>query len=521
MIALFIRIIASIMYRGHETDMNCFTGWSSMIFEDGFSAFYTSDTFHDYPPGYMYVLYVIGAIKSFIKPTDGISWFLIKSPAIVCDILCAILTYKIALKTRFAKITGAIISALYLFNPTTIINSSFWGQVDSVYTFFILLMIYMLSNKQLIKSYFVFALCIFIKPQAFMFFPLILFGIIENAFLNGFNKKLFIKSLAYGLCAILMIFILSMPFGIKNVYEQYVSTLSSYPYLTVNAFNIWGALGLNWASITPVMSVVTYMILALIVLYCGYVFFKTKKQSKYYYVGALLSFLTFMLSTKMHDRYAYTSMILMLVAFIYYKDLKSYIIYTAFTVSQFFNTAWVLFIYNQDINKFYRSITVNIASVVNIILLVAVIIYTNRYYCKNKEFNTVITKNKKIKLNNIKFTKSSDFRCLGKVDYIIIISVMIIYSLIAFYNLGDTSSPQTGTKITADAVTIDLGKEENIAEIKMFLGHNNIDENNTIEITYLNKNKTVTDTQIIDSGSVFKWNEIPTQKTAQYITLYA
>ena len=53
-----VRIIAAASYKGHETDMGCFSAWADMAFGNGLSQFYLSDSFHDYPPGYLYVLYM-------------------------------------------------------------------------------------------------------------------------------------------------------------------------------------------------------------------------------------------------------------------------------------------------------------------------------------------------------------------------------------------------------------------------------------------------------------------------------
>ncbi|MBQ8300696.1 MAG: hypothetical protein IJX57_01845, partial [Clostridia bacterium] len=61
-VAFLLRMIIGGMYKGHDTDMSCFIGWSNAVFEHGLSKFYTLEMFHDYPPGYMYVLYVIGAL---------------------------------------------------------------------------------------------------------------------------------------------------------------------------------------------------------------------------------------------------------------------------------------------------------------------------------------------------------------------------------------------------------------------------------------------------------------------------
>ena len=58
-VALIVRYIAAAKYFGNETDMNCFIAWGDMIFKDGIGNFYSSDSFTDYPPGYMYILYMV------------------------------------------------------------------------------------------------------------------------------------------------------------------------------------------------------------------------------------------------------------------------------------------------------------------------------------------------------------------------------------------------------------------------------------------------------------------------------
>ena len=59
-ITFFIRAILAMLYHGHYTDINDFEGGENIIYSEGISGFYTSEGFHDYPPGYMYILYIIG-----------------------------------------------------------------------------------------------------------------------------------------------------------------------------------------------------------------------------------------------------------------------------------------------------------------------------------------------------------------------------------------------------------------------------------------------------------------------------
>ena len=130
-VAFILRLILGAVYRGHNTDMSCFIGWSNAVFENGFSKFYTLDMFHDYPPGYMYVLYIVGAIEKLFGFSDGAQYALVKLPAIVCDILAGVLIYKVA-KKKFSDGLSTVFASLYLFNPATIVNCSLRGLVDSV-----------------------------------------------------------------------------------------------------------------------------------------------------------------------------------------------------------------------------------------------------------------------------------------------------------------------------------------------------------------------------------------------------
>ena len=528
--AFLLRDVLAMKYMGHATDMNCFMAWSSMIYNDGISNFYASDSFTDYPPGYMYVLYIIGAIENLLGLSDGIYWLLVKLPAIICDIITGIFIYKLASKKLSAPVS-AVIAGIYLFNPAVITNSSLWGQVDSVYTLFTLIMIYLLSEKKLIKAYFVFAVCIFIKPQAFIFTPLIIYAIIENVFMPKFQREMFVKNLIGGLCAIAMIFVLSVPFGIGNVVEQYKATLASYPYLTVNAFNIWGALGQNWVGLNTATTILGNVILTAIVAYSSFVFFKTSKnnESRYYFIGAVLSFSTYMFSTKMHDRYAFPTMILFLISMIYQLDRKHFILYASSALMQYFNTAWVLFVYEQDINKYFKSPVIVVASLINIAIYAYMIVIAHKYYVKNetvpiKEIKADHSEDKQKTENKdkkVRIMRSESFPKMQKSDYIIVAAIMVIYSVIALYHLGDMKAPQTFDDIGASkSVMIDLGRENELGNIKMYLGSYQIDENDRpLDISYLDNNMNETANNTITSGSVFCWNEITADTNARYIKL--
>ena len=75
-----------------------------------------------------------------------------------------VLIYIIA-KKKYSHSQSTLWMSLYLFHPVILIDSSIWGQCDSVLAFFGLLFCYFITEKKLIPSYFVFAVGILMKPQ--------------------------------------------------------------------------------------------------------------------------------------------------------------------------------------------------------------------------------------------------------------------------------------------------------------------------------------------------------------------
>ena len=135
--AFLIRILAAAFSGGFSSDTACFAAWADRIYALGPSGFYSPDVFTDYPPGYMYLLYPIGFLvsKTGIPYLGSLHLILLRLPSILCDCITGQLLYKEA-KKKFSSSHALFFSALYLFNPAVILNSSLWGQVDSVFTLF-------------------------------------------------------------------------------------------------------------------------------------------------------------------------------------------------------------------------------------------------------------------------------------------------------------------------------------------------------------------------------------------------
>ena len=544
-VGLVARIICACAYKGHNTDMACFTSWARSVFEGGVGNFYSSAGFTDYPPGYMYILYIVGAIRQLFS-LDGTGYYLlVKLPAIIADLVSSWLIYKIASKKLSTGIS-ALLAALYLFNPAVITDSSLWGQVDSVYTLALALMVWLIAEKKLEISYFVFAICILIKPQAFIYTPLIIFGIIENYVYPEFKSKELLKSIGIGLCAIAFMALLAVPFNFKLVVEQYVTALSEYPYFTINALNLWGVFGYNWHQLSTAGTVIGYIILALIVVASAYVFFKSKSNSKYYFVAAILAFFTFMLSTKMHERYGFPVMIFLLLALIETRNIYNYALYILVSLSQFYNIAWVLFIYETEPNKYAFYPGFKIASVINVLVLAYMVFVTYKMYVKNGIDAAMITtqpvaeksRQTEAKVSNAKskakpkgtqkpsktgftFRRTEQLVNITRKELAIIAAIMVIYSAFALYELGDMSAPETGVQIPQSAASINLGEAKSISSVRVFVGETPVTAENPMLISFRTDESAQDErVQIITEASAMQWLDIGgLSENAQFVTL--
>ncbi len=534
-------IIAAASYYGHKTDMGCFIGWSDKLFNNGLSNFYTSEGFHDYPPGYVYVMYVLGAIRSLLGLESGGTFLqiLIKMPAMLADMAIGYMAYRLAQK-RFSAAVSATFAALIVFNPTVILNSAVWGQIDSILALFCLLTVYWSAEKKFIPAVAAFAAGMLIKPQAFFVFPVLAFALVEDIWLSGgFDARKLIKHALTGLGGVAAMFILFMPFG-KNpidgigiILGQYVETLGQYSYMTVNAFNVFAAAGNNWEKLTTLTSVIGYAAMAAVAVYSGYVFFKSKSPAKHYMSAFILFFGIFMFGVKMHERYAFPGIIMLLYALIIMPNTKNFAVYGLFSLSQFFNTAWILFIYNQDINHYYRSPVVTVASVVNIILCIFFAHVIQKEYVNYSEPVSVVKQ--KVKSNYAYRNKSSKRSVKpadapafdvsepkikpSKFDIIFVAAAMVVYSAVALYNLGDKFAPQTETVIPNEGIVIDLGEEKEIKKVEYYLGARQLHDGRNFVMDFMDSSRNVVNNLTETSGDVFDWTIKDTDTKARYIKL--
>ncbi len=554
-ISFVIKVICCSLYVGFATDMNCFYSWANRAVEVGFGGFYTEEVFTDYPPGYVYILFGVGLLQKLFGVSsyqDMMAVLLVKLPAVLCDIAGGYFIYKIARK-RFSQRASIYACLIYVFNPFVVLDSSIWGQVDSVYTLLVLMMCYYLTLRKQERAIVCFAVGILMKPQTLFFAPVLFFSCIEEAFLtrkNGtlsveFHSSRFVSLMAWGIGSILGMILLVTPFGIGTIISQYVDTVGSYEYATVNAYNVWMLFGKNWVDQSTTLLGVAYSTWGYIAIACtvvaaGFFFFTSKKQeTKVYVTAAIINMFVFMFSVRMHERYMFPVIVLVLCAYLTWPKRQTMLVYILYSVTSFLNAGYVLFYYdanNYDWNDPIPRMISAAALAVTLYFGYVVI----RHYSKDEEIEEAFVyeqQDETIEERPVKGTimASKVFSKLEKKDYIVMFAITAVYAVIALYNLGYRYAPESQWSTDEEGVAIefDLGEKKEIAKLSAYLGNY---ESRKVEIQYKenpeepwkvlensqydpNDSEEGQNRYTFELSSVFCWNSIPLNIEARYLCI--
>lgn len=263
-IGLLLRAFIAGIYlpqSGFRIDTGDFAAWAQRLASGGPGAFYAPGYFSDYPPGYLYVLWGLGEIGSFVGGIVGtdITPRLVKLPAILCDAGVAALLFLLCRRFldgrwgRSGETIGLVAAAVYLFNPGTIFNASVWGQVDSVGALALLGTIYLLARGWAEAAAVGAVIALLIKFQYGFLIPLVaivglkrhLFGRSSDAGLTWPDPTRVLTSLAAGLGSLVL---LILPFGLSvwspadpshSLIGKFTDAADTYKGLSINAFNLW------------------------------------------------------------------------------------------------------------------------------------------------------------------------------------------------------------------------------------------------------------------------------------------
>jgi predicted membrane-bound dolichyl-phosphate-mannose-protein mannosyltransferase len=225
---------------GFRVDVEGFRFWAQNLGDQGPYGFYERDFFHDYTPGYLYILWAIGLVERALPSLD-----LIKVPAILADLAVGWLIWSISLELGAGRRAALVGAALYLFIPVTWFDSVVWGQVDSVGVVFLLLGLRELWRDRPERATVLAVVAAIVKPQLGILVPIAAAVLLRRYLVDrrGWTdlRRGPARLVSSAVAGLGIAVVLCAPFklSILDLLAQVQKTAGGYPFLTLNAYNPW------------------------------------------------------------------------------------------------------------------------------------------------------------------------------------------------------------------------------------------------------------------------------------------
>ncbi|CAN5547217.1 hypothetical protein BH10ACT7_BH10ACT7_05690 [soil metagenome] len=138
------------------------SAWLETLRTEGFSAF--GRHFSDYNVPYLYLLYL-----GSLLPLEPLA--IVKLIGAISDLALALGAAAIVLRLGKGRMVAGFVGIATLFIPEVFLNSAMWGQVDSLYTAFMLWSIWAVLTRRDIAAWVLFAIAVDVKLQAIFLMP--------------------------------------------------------------------------------------------------------------------------------------------------------------------------------------------------------------------------------------------------------------------------------------------------------------------------------------------------------------
>ncbi|MDO8741637.1 MAG: hypothetical protein Q7J11_00650, partial [Candidatus Roizmanbacteria bacterium] len=315
----FVIRLLLIPVSGFKADMAFWKGWGLAAADKGI-IWLVNNTNYNYPPGFTYILDLIGKIyKLFADPYISQYWmdnnllylFLFKLIIIFSDIGIVYLIIKIAEKLKMKW--GKLLAVIFFLNPAVLFDGVIWGQVDQFGLFLFLAAIYFFVDEKPKLASVIFTLAWLMKWQNIIFIPIFYIFIYRK---YSFNDL--IKSLAVSLATFAII---TFPFWFHREMASLLNlfTVNSnwFPWYSLNAFNGWwlaaGLDGMKISDKTLVLGIINAKQFGLLLFSFFYfiaslnIFLAKKEEELKQFVlsSALVIMSFFHLLTQSHERYLF------------------------------------------------------------------------------------------------------------------------------------------------------------------------------------------------------------------------
>lgn len=534
--ALVLRVLLSLLFYGHPTDINCFMAWGNMVL-DGTGKFYTSGNFADYPPGYMYICGALAWICRVLGigyGTDGMA-MLFKLPATAADLIGTWLLYRLAKKNGAGETAALLLAGVFALCPVLAFVSGAWGQIDSVLALLLVLTMLLFQDGKRIAAGALYGFAILFKPQALMLGPVLAVAyIVDVVDAKKDRFKRLIETVLAVIAALGVLYLLALPFqGTQPWYwlaKKYAATASSYDYASIEAFNLGSLLGGNWKASSMLVLGVPFKTIgtvgiALSVLFSAvlYVFGRKRGRGALYLCAAVATLLIFTLGHYMHERYMLPALLLLLAAYAYLRDRRLLIAFGGVSMTAFLNATCAMYVVNHPAARGALYNVITFAGSFFMLLSAGYLSYVAvRILLQNRPAKPLPAQAgaeepaRSKRPVNILPKEPTDGRLhYSKRDMLYVLGITLVYGVAALTNLGSLRAPQNywQSETLGESVTVRFDKTYHVAAYSVF---GNIDQDGTLLITSSDGYEE-TFSQVYDD--MFRWKKVTTDFTADSVTL--
>ena len=198
------------------------------------------------------------------------------------------------------RLQSWFVAAVVWLLPTVILNSSYWGQCDSMYAFFALATLYLLRRGSIVKAFVLMGLAFSCKLQAVFIVPMIVVVYL-------LSKRF---SLLWVLLSVVVMWlsgIVAYAYGrnLLTPFLIYTGQVGHYQEMYMSFPSLWMLVGNDYWSLRWFAILLTLVVLATGLWYCLDHKVAIISRERYYAVAAWFMWSMLLFLPGMHDRYAF------------------------------------------------------------------------------------------------------------------------------------------------------------------------------------------------------------------------
>ena len=276
-------------------DMWQIGGWFDFIVEYGYFAALRYD-FSDHNLPYLY----LQTLLAFSAPWLPTVWA-VKTISIVFDFVLAFFVGKcVALRYPESKWIPKAAAVTTLLLPWVVLNSSWWGQADSIFTAFLAACLYFLLAGRQRRAFVAFGLAFAVKLQAIFLAPLFLWSAVKKAV----DWRSFLWSPLTWFVTLLPAWFLGRPLG--DLLTIYLDQAGAQRALTNRAQNLYQVLPERFETLFPLFAALAVAVFLAI----AAAIHRSRLRitpDRIVFLAAFAVLLAPYLLPKMHDRYFFAA----------------------------------------------------------------------------------------------------------------------------------------------------------------------------------------------------------------------